>query len=297
MGKIDVKSFFVRALSGLVLCFVVFFSLLSIYGFVALMLVIAVGSLSEFYGMLKIAGYKPMAKYGLATTAIIVLLNALVATELIQVELLSVILLILVIPFAIQLYNKSGNPFVDISISLMGIIYIALPISLMVWIAIGNYFGGDEIGKLYNIFDGYMLAECELFRPDVILVCILMVWINDVGAYLVGVSMGRRKLFVRISPKKSWEGFFGGVVVSILFGAMIGLVSDQSLVKWGLLGVIVSVSGVYGDLVESMFKRFVGVKDSGNIMPGHGGFLDRFDALLFAVPFIFVYFSLFVFWN
>ncbi len=296
MGKVDVRSLIVRSLSGVALFVVVLLSLLSVYSFIALMLVISVGSLLEFYRMVKTAGYKPMAKYGIITTVSIVLLNSLIAIELIPAQFIAVIALLLIIPFALQLYNKDGNPFVDVSISLMGIIYVALPISLMIWIAIGSLI---EI-NLYCLGDvvlNFIASEGLLYDPVVVLFCIFIIWINDVGAYLVGVTIGRNKLFERISPKKSWEGFFGGVVASILFGVFAGFIMDEPMAKWGILGVIVAVTGVYGDLVESMFKRFVGVKDSGSIMPGHGGFLDRFDALLFAMPFIFVYLTIFASWN
>ena len=296
MGKVDVRSLIVRSLSGVALFVVVLLSLLSVYSFIALMLVISVGSLLEFYRMVKTAGYKPMAKYGIITTVSIVLLNSLIAIELIPAQFIAVIALLLIIPFALQLYNKDGNPFVDVSISLMGIIYVALPISLMIWIAIGSLI---EINLycLGDVFLNFIASEGLLYDPVVVLFCIFIIWINDVGAYLVGVTIGRNKLFERISPKKSWEGFFGGVVASILFGVFAGFIMDEPMAKWGILGVIVAVTGVYGDLVESMFKRFVGVKDSGSIMPGHGGFLDRFDALLFAMPFIFVYLTIFASWN
>ena len=296
MGKIDVGSLVVRTLSGIALFVVVLLSLLSTYSFIALMLVIAVGSLFEFYRMVKTAGYKPMVKYGLVATFIIVLLNAMVAMGALPTQLLTLIALLFIAPFIFQLYNRSGNPFVDVSVSLMGIIYVALPITLMNWIAIGDLVEGSSC-DFRNLFSSCMVAETPLYHPVVMLFCILTIWINDIGAYLVGVSIGRHKLFERVSPKKSWEGFLGGVVIAILFGMFAGFVMEQSMVKWGVLGIIVSVSGVYGDLVESMFKRFVDVKDSGSIMPGHGGFLDRFDALLFAMPFIFVYFTILTLWN
>ena len=112
------------------------------------------------------------------------------------------------------------------------------------------------------------------------------------GAYLFGVAFGRRKLFERISPNKSWEGFFGGVACAVGVGMLVALRQDASVPAWAGAGGIVAVTGVFGDLVESMFKRSVGIKDSGNILPGHGGFLDRFDALILALPFVYTYFSI-----
>ncbi|MDD3108483.1 MAG: phosphatidate cytidylyltransferase, partial [Alistipes sp.] len=109
---------------------------------------------------------------------------------------------------------------------------------------------------------------------------------------LFGVLFGHRKLFPRISPNKSWEGFFGGVCCAIGTGALLSLWQEGSWIMWAGAGGVIALSGVVGDLVESMMKRSVQIKDSGRIMPGHGGFLDRFDALFLAVPFVYTYFAL-----
>ena len=113
-----------------------------------------------------------------------------------------------------------------------------------------------------------------------------MTWANDVGAYFVGSKFGKTKLFPRISPKKTWEGSFGGVMMTFLTGWLLSLyIIELNLKDWLILALIVSIFGSIGDLVESMLKRSVGVKDSGTILPGHGGFLDRFDAFIFLLPF------------
>jgi phosphatidate cytidylyltransferase len=116
-----------------------------------------------------------------------------------------------------------------------------------------------------------------------------IIWANDVFAYLVGVAFGRHRMAERISPKKSWEGFVGGIIgaVAVAVGASFLLGGNPCV--WGGLAVIVAVTGVAGDFVESLFKRSVGVKDSGAVIPGHGGVLDRFDALFISVPYAFVY--------
>ena len=127
------------------------------------------------------------------------------------------------------------------------------------------------------------------WNPWVILAYIFIIWANDVFAYLVGVSVGRHHLYERISPNKSWEGFFGGIVGAIAMGCLAAWWLDGSYWLWCCLAAIAAVSGVLGDLIESMFKRAAGVKDSGNILPGHGGWLDRFDALIFSLPFVVAY--------
>ena len=115
------------------------------------------------------------------------------------------------------------------------------------------------------------------------------IWLNDTGAYLVGCTIGKHRLFERISPKKSWEGFFGGMVFCIAAGAFAHLLIGGSQAIWIPFAIIVSVFATWGDLVESLIKRTAGVKDSGNIMPGHGGVLDRIDSLLFVAPAILAY--------
>ena len=129
----------------------------------------------------------------------------------------------------------------------------------------------------------------EAWNPMVFLCYLFLVWGNDVFAYLFGITLGRHKMCPRLSPKKSWEGFFGGVAGSLAMGALGAYVTEGSYIVWIGLALVVSLSSVVGDLVESMFKRDAGVKDSGNIMPGHGGILDRFDAFILAAPFAFLY--------
>ena len=121
-----------------------------------------------------------------------------------------------------------------------------------------------------------------------------MTWANDVGAYFTGILFGRTKLFERISPKKSWEGSIGGATTSIITSLVISqYFPGLNSIEWIGVSVIVVIAGTYGDLVESHFKRSIQIKDSGSIIPGHGGFLDRFDSLLIAVPFVVVFLKLF----
>ena len=128
-----------------------------------------------------------------------------------------------------------------------------------------------------------------MYGPSIILTMFIMIWLNDTGAFCVGSLIGKRRLFERISPKKSWEGFAGGLVFSIAGGALIYFLFGKWAPGLGLaemctLGAVVSVFATWGDLVESLLKRTAGVKDSGHIMPGHGGILDRIDSLLLVAP-------------
>ncbi|WP_299625245.1 phosphatidate cytidylyltransferase [uncultured Tenacibaculum sp.] len=128
------------------------------------------------------------------------------------------------------------------------------------------------------------------YEPYLVVFVILIIWANDSFAYLVGKNFGKRKLFERISPKKTIEGFIGGFIFSIITGIVIAKYSTiLNVVNWMVIAFIVSVFGTYGDLVESKFKRIANVKDSGTIMPGHGGLLDRLDSLFFLAPFVYLY--------
>ena len=178
-----------------------------------------------------------------------------------------------------ELYLKAKDPINNWAYTMLSQLYIALPLSLLNVLA----FRSDG----YNIQYSY-LAPLAVF---------VFLWINDAGAYCVGSLLGRHKLFPRISPGKSWEGSVGGgllVVVAALAVASVTTsygVNDLGLSawQWAGLGLVVVVFGTWGDLIESLFKRTLGIKDSGNVLPGHGGMLDRFDSTLMAVPAAVVY--------
>lgn len=170
--------------------------------------------------------------------------------------------------FIYELYSKSKEPFVNISFMILGLFYIGIPFALLDFIA----------------FDG------DVFYYRIVLGLLVLTWVNDTGAYLVGSQIGRTPLFPSVSPNKTWEGSIGGVVTTFVFGGLLGYFFDEIAVKhWLVLSVIVAVFGSLGDLVESMLKRSVGVKDSGDLLPGHGGVLDRFDAFIFVMPFAAAY--------
>jgi len=132
-----------------------------------------------------------------------------------------------------------------------------------------------------------------IFKPEILIGIFIIIWTNDTFAYLVGKSIGKTKLYEKISPKKTLEGFFGGLAFAVVAGILISLYyTKQSLYIWISLALITSIFGTLGDLIESKFKRIAGVKDSGKIMPGHGGILDRLDSIIFASPFIFLFYQI-----
>ena len=186
----------------------------------------------------------------------------------------------LIIPFVlliVELFEKSDKPFQNVAGTLLGIFYAIVPIFLLISMSRENHYE-----------EGTFIAT--KFTPNIAAGILCLTWINDTGAYLVGSKFGKTPLFPRISPKKTWEGTIGGVVFCILSGFLIHRVFGVlNLTDWMVVGGIASVFGTLGDLIESMLKRSVGVKDSGSFLPGHGGFLDRFDSFIFEIPFVFLY--------
>ena len=146
----------------------------------------------------------------------------------------------------------------------------------------------------YVIFSMIFLVLLPIYKgaynPFLMISILVMIWVNDSFAFLVGKNFGKRKLFVSVSPKKTQEGFLGGLVFALISAYLISLLNnDFTTINWLIIALIVSVIGTIGDLVESKFKRQANIKDSGTIMPGHGGMLDRLDSLLFAAPFVYLY--------
>lgn len=179
-----------------------------------------------------------------------------------------------------ELYLKNENPIHSWAYTMLGQMYITLPLSLINILAFGS--GNSEA-----------MAEPNMLLP---LSIFILLWTNDTGAYCTGSLFGKHKLFPRISPGKSWEGSIGGGVLSLIVAGLIGYwansngeVQSLNIPVWIGLGLVVVVFGTWGDLVESLFKRTIGVKDSGKILPGHGGMLDRFDSSLLAIPAAVVY--------
>jgi phosphatidate cytidylyltransferase len=187
-------------------------------------------------------------------------------------------LLYVVILIISELYEKQPDPIAHLGYIFLGQCYIALPLSLLNFIA-------------FTTGDAGTIAYC----PTFVLALFVFIWINDTGAYIVGSLWGKHRLFERISPKKSWEGFFGGLLFTVASSFLFAHFNPEiPYYHWIALSVGVVVFGTWGDLVESLMKRTLGVKDSGKAIPGHGGFLDRFDSLLLAVYAVLFYVQLFM---
>lgn len=199
------------------------------------------------------------------------LLIALTALEITPLRSLVLLIALLFFPFLHALFSRK-HTFQEIApLHWASFVFVALPSSLTLFFYLPEYVG-DYAGT-------YLL-------PGVI----AGIWINDIFAYLVGVKFGKHRLFERISPKKSWEGSIGGLIFTLVTAALVSIYTEKiNLTDALALALIIVVSGSLGDLVESMLKRQANVKDSGKLIPGHGGILDRFDAAFMAIPFVFIY--------
>lgn len=178
----------------------------------------------------------------------------------------------LFLTFVVELFFAARQPFTNVAYYLLCAFYIGCPFALL-----------SEMSAQYS--DAFN-PSVPVYHPLRVFGLLLLIWTNDTMAYFVGSKLGRRKLFERISPKKTWEGTIGGGICAVLVAWLLSLyIPDFTRTQWLALAVVAAIFGTLGDLVESMLKRSVGVKDSGNLLPGHGGLLDRFDAFIFTLPF------------
>jgi phosphatidate cytidylyltransferase len=271
---VNLNNFQTRSLTGATFAAaVVACVFISRTAFASAILIVNFVVLSEFLSLQTNGQSKFYRYFGLASGTISYLSVTLIAllpnppvTLLLGINLALVPLL-----FISTLYHPQVNPFRAIGTTITGIMYISVPLSLL------NFFN-DQIFLNSDRAKYFLLGF------------FLLVWANDTFAYFTGVTIGKHPLFLRISPKKTWEGTIGGAVLTVLFSYLIyKYLGVLPLKNWLVISVLVIIFGTFGDLSESMIKRSANVKDSGNILPGHGGLLDRFDAILFAAPAVFIY--------
>lgn len=245
--------------------------------------VIIAGSQYEYYLIIRNNGLKPQVIPGIVTGISLYTISTLCAAGKISAAYFLILIPLSFLMIVLELFRKQEKPFDALAHTFFAIIYTALPFSFFPFMA----FSRDGINSLLS-------HGSLVFSPGIIIGFFLLLWANDTGAYILGVTLGRHRLMERISPKKSWEGFIGGLIVSLiaayLLSGWLGVVTRN---QWLIISLLITVSGTLGDLVESMLKRSYGVKDSGNVMPGHGGFLDRFDSTFLSFPFVYLFISLF----
>ncbi len=227
----------------------------------------------EFYRLVGLDGNQPLTIYGTGSGLFIYGLTFLIEKHFLDFQYYFLISPVVSLIFFIKLYKKDEKkPFTNIALTFLGIIYVAIPFALI----------------------NLCVFSQGPYSYQIILGCLFLLWASDTGAYFAGVNFGKTKLFERVSPKKSWEGSMGGAVTSIATAFVISLFfKDLHAWQWHCMAVIIVIAGTYGDLIESLFKRSMAIKDSGTTIPGHGGFLDRFDGLLLSAPFLVTFLRLF----
>lgn len=254
--------------------FLVFCIVYSDWTFYGLFALIAILAQLEFYKLLGLNGNEPLTYYGTFCGFVLVTVTYLIEKGVIAESNYYILSPLMASIFFIKLYkSRDDKPFRNIAYTFLGVIYVALPFALVIILA---------------------FLELNTFSWQKPLGCLFLLWASDTGAYFAGTKFGKTKLFERVSPKKSWEGSIGGFVASMLVAYVLSLYFlDLKVWQWFGCGAIIVVAGTYGDLVESLFKRSIKIKDSASTIPGHGGFLDRFDGLLLSIPFIITFLKLF----
>lgn len=271
-----------RAISGAVYVILLLASILySTESFLILFGIFLIISLFEFCNLIQVNKIIPIIS-GASLYILITILSNYDNNKTVDVPTLEIIFLAITLLISIKcivfLFDNKNQEISNLSKYLYLLGYITLPFVFITKISFG-------------IND---------YNPKIIIGLFILIWTNDTFAYIVGKSIGKNKLFEKISPKKTIEGFFGGLIFAIFAGYLISTYlikpstqfSDKSILIWIIIAAIVGVIGTIGDLIESKFKRIAGVKDSGKIMPGHGGVLDRLDSVIFVAPFIFLFYKI-----
>ena len=254
-----------RALAGIVFIVLIIGSLLlGSLTFGILFLLITIGCMTEFYRMVQQSQLYPSKIAGILIGISIFTGSFAIASGKIDSTVAFVLFPLLIILFVVELYRKKEKGTENVAVGVLWIIYIVLPFSLSNFIV---------FGANHEYSSKYMIA------------LLVLIWTYDTFAYIFGITLGKHRLFVRISPKKSWEGAIGGALATICSSLLYTkFIPEVSCLHWIILSALVIIVSTYGDLSESLMKRQFMVKDSGSLIPGHGGLLDRFDSLLFAAP-------------
>lgn len=266
------SSFITRSITGIVLVTTITAAvLMGRYTFIILLFAINLLALAEFYKLTTKEQFQSELKEGLFLSTIFFASATLALTNYFDWRILLVNIISTSVICLRELYKDSPTPFQHLARIFFGIVYITLPVIFFESIS-------------------FLPFEQEVYHPGMILGYFVLLWASDSGAYAVGSLIGKHKLFERISPNKTWEGSVGGGTLAFLAAYFISIyVKEVSLSDWLIISLIIVVTGTFGDLFKSLLKRSANVKDSGNLLPGHGGFLDRFDSLIGSAPFVFGY--------
>ena len=272
------KKLITRTITGAVLVLVMLAAIIANqYSYALLFLLILIGGITEYCNLFKDSSVMPNRILSFVISIAVFVTTFMIAQGTLELKYFYCFFPLLLIVIASELYRKKEKPLENIATTIFGITYLSIPISLINFLVYPKILAGNN------------------YTPKLLIAVFVLIWIYDSGAYLVGVSIGKHRLFERISPKKSWEGAIGGTITALVAAYFIsGYVPEIKLEHWLAIGFLTVVSSTFGDLSESMLKRYFGIKDSGNLLPGHGGILDRFDSLFFTAPVLVMYLKLFV---
>ncbi len=270
------KSAIQRVITGILLAGIMIGSvLMGIYGFLLLILAINFLGLKEFYQLFRSETIYPRVISGILLASALVFTSFLVVNGITDLRVLLILIPLSFSIYVIELYLKAENPFLNLAITFLGVLCISLPLSFFLLIA-------------------FLPFGSVIYHAEIIIGIFVILWAGDSGAFFFGKLFGKRLLFHRISPNKTWEGSLGGAFSALAASFIMDLLDPvHRLQEWIIMAVIIMVTGTYGDFIKSLMKRSLHVKDSGTILPGHGGILDRFDTLLGSAPFIFGYLILY----
>lgn len=230
-------------------------------------------SLFEFYRLVELGGYKPSKWVSTISGVLFFLVTFGIAMDIIPRPFGFIFIPITFFLLIFEIFSSKENTIGNSGLNLLGFIYISAPFGLMNFIVLSSVNG-----------------QTNNFYPWILAGVFFILWANDSGAYFIGSALGKHKMCPNISPKKSWEGLVGGAVFGVIMGIVNAVLFQAlSMTSWIVIALLTVAFGTLGDLFQSKIKREIGVKDSGNILPGHGGFLDRLDSLLFVIPAIFIW--------
>lgn len=261
-----------RTQTGFILVLIISFLVSgNIFSFILLVLLINLLSLLEFYRLFYSLKIFPQILTGISISIYMITGLVLILSRICDWKILLTIVPFSMLIFIFELYRKKEYPFTNIAFTFLGFISITVPLCFFTAVAFYPFFNGG-------------------YNPETVLGYFIILWVHDTTAYFIGKRFGSHALFKRISPGKTWEGSIGGAAGAVTASVVLAVYFTMfSVSQWLSIALIIVVSGTFGDLIKSLMKRSLNIKDSGSILPGHGGMLDRFDSLFGSAPIVFCY--------
>ncbi|NTV83740.1 MAG: phosphatidate cytidylyltransferase [Bacteroidales bacterium] len=265
-------NLYTRTITGIIFVALIIGSLiLHPLAFVAVIFILMIAALMEFFHLANNNEVHPQKMVGFAAGSIIYIIPAFIALEMISAIYLAFLPLLIIFIFVAEIFRNKPNSLQNLAFSIFPIAYISIPLSMLIFLMSPLVTGNQPHWHIAFSF-------------------FIILWSHDTFAYLTGMALGKHKLFEKISPKKTWEGTIGGTIFGLIAAFVLSLFfKELNTWQWLAGAMIITITGTLGDLSESLLKRKFNVKDSGNFFPGHGGVLDRFDAVLFSAPALFCY--------